>query len=859
MRYICLIVSLFFQLSQAASLFVKTNGNDSTGNGSSGNPWHTIAKAVASVAPGDTVTIGPGYWDEYVIFSTSGTASNPITWTSSGPTTNAGTVYVSGSYQTFSNAFEMTFSGTNTFNSPFRFSSVNYGISNVNIINMSFHDVKDIYPASLIDFESNSGLSNKWSNIVISNCSMVNYRGIGITLRGQTNLCVNNYLSNSFGADAFNAFGHDHVFRGNRCYEINSKFGNNEHPDFIQTFGPMTLGAYNTYSNLEAYNILIEQNLCWDTDVVADGFSNATSSATQTIPAIGNGQNIQKTFTTQAGLNWVTDLGITAQIDANNYMEGRILSYSGTTVIINVTYVPSSATPGSYSGTWSLLPTGTGGAVCQLECNNGPNPATVHDWTFRNNLFIGCSLGGSVDIPNCRWYNNTFYRCTPDNNVLNYGWFDPASGDPRGLPYGGCVSNNAFIECGYNTAIQGWYGAGTANGYVANPKIDIYTNCNYNFVCNASGAAKTAGTIWDKTNDTLVFQFYEPNGLNGGAAKLINTNGWWKPMLSSVLIDSGFNTPANTNDYTGAARPQGTITDIGAYEFDPTLKVWLDFDQSGFIAGKVLDITGYGNDGWQTFTNWPTATNGVFGTTGGSWVTNVTTFEPPSTTIPISAWISLTNIVGIEYLTNGTVSFWAKPSTGNTPADTYILDNGSQVGSVGNVASNSWNISGQGHPYYELVVYDGAASYRELARFPNQETDKYHLYTMTFNCTNNTSIAYYDGVAYNTNTVGLNYLHVYGFQTYRWMAVGRLSKSMDPHTLLGGGDWAAGFYQGALDDVRLYNRDLPATEIAGIYLGNGVVALPSGDGGGGSTTPLSSFTIGSGTLRVGGGTLRFGQ
>lgn len=44
--------------------YVRTNGNDSTGDGSTGTPWLTIKKAVATVTNGDTILVGDGTYAE---------------------------------------------------------------------------------------------------------------------------------------------------------------------------------------------------------------------------------------------------------------------------------------------------------------------------------------------------------------------------------------------------------------------------------------------------------------------------------------------------------------------------------------------------------------------------------------------------------------------------------------------------------------------------------------------------------------------------------------------------------------------------------------------------------------------------
>lgn len=580
-------------LACASNYFVSLGGSDLNAGGTNA-PWRTIARAAAAVSPGDTVLVQSGIYDELVYFNNSGSAANPITFRANGAVTNRGNFALQASYTTI-DGFEFDDGGTNGFYGPVWFGRS--GVSNVWVINNKFHDIKNIYPGAVIDFMSNSGFSNVWTGIVISNNSFWNFRAVGVTLRGQTNLCVNNWLSNSMGADAFNAFGHDHTFRGNRCYEINSKYGSTEHPDFIQTFGPLVSLATPSWG-LEAWNILVEDNIVIDTDVYSNG---------------------------QAG------------------------------------------------------------AICQLETNNGTNAPTVHDWTFRNNVFAGMNQGASVVIQNCHWYNNTFYRCTPLNSVLNFGWYSPFAFDPRGNAEGGAVMNNAFIECGYSNSTLGWYGVGTAASrmgsltnyiggtssgwvdqletypyvdpaspsvpgwilmiavftnltpthvyinyagtnlydvatfatnafygvfanytipmatnyyspaqqqlqcasnlwqiivttaaspageirgvpiyqfYQPNPPVDLFTNCDYNFVCGPGGGQKAVGTTWGGDPQ----KFYEPHGVNGGNEGLVEAAASdFHLATNSVLIARGMTIPSVTNDLDGLTR--AIPYDIGAYKF----------------------------------------------------------------------------------------------------------------------------------------------------------------------------------------------------------------------------------------------------------------------------------------------------
>lgn len=66
--------------AKAAEWHVAVTGDDSTGDGSVGDPYKTINKAVQMAVAGDTVYVGAGTYHECVVFTKSGTAGNPITF-----------------------------------------------------------------------------------------------------------------------------------------------------------------------------------------------------------------------------------------------------------------------------------------------------------------------------------------------------------------------------------------------------------------------------------------------------------------------------------------------------------------------------------------------------------------------------------------------------------------------------------------------------------------------------------------------------------------------------------------------------------------------------------------------------------
>ncbi|MBN1788400.1 MAG: right-handed parallel beta-helix repeat-containing protein [Sedimentisphaerales bacterium] len=80
---LALILCLLLALCPAVAddYFVDPNGNDTTGDGSIGNPWQTIPKAVSIAVAGDTIYLRGGQHDysSTISITTSGSSSNRIT------------------------------------------------------------------------------------------------------------------------------------------------------------------------------------------------------------------------------------------------------------------------------------------------------------------------------------------------------------------------------------------------------------------------------------------------------------------------------------------------------------------------------------------------------------------------------------------------------------------------------------------------------------------------------------------------------------------------------------------------------------------------------------------------------------
>jgi hypothetical protein len=225
---------------------------------------------------------------------------------------------------------------------------------------------------------------------------------------------------------------------------------------------------------------------------------------------------------------------------------------------------------------------------------------------------------------------------------------------------------------------------------------------------------------------------------------------------------------------------------------------------------------------------------------------------------------AITNISGIDFITNGTFSAWVLKLDGNVldPAhgnrwDT-ILDCGYPPASSSNpsAATNSWTVS---YGFSDLRedtttnfvfrVYGNSIT-NDLAHpslqvgwpGPTATTNWHHL-AATWEGGGNL-VLYYDGQPWSTNALGSPWLRISAAPTTPWMGLNAQTHEGTPQW--GDDNYPNyGMLKGELDEVRIYNRALSAAEVKNLYDGNGAAPVTAQDG---EVTIKSGPSTGSGAV-----------
>jgi hypothetical protein len=244
---------------------------------------------------------------------------------------------------------------------------------------------------------------------------------------------------------------------------------------------------------------------------------------------------------------------------------------------------------------------------------------------------------------------------------------------------------------------------------------------------------------------------------------------------------------------------------------DPSLVLYLPFDNNFANDGTVLDVSGHGAHAYNLNTTNPVVPAAGKVGQGGFWGHSY-----PMGDYSLGPYLAITDYSSFEVLTNGTVGVWAWPnnSSGQTTA---LVDAGYPT------LTNSWSFRRYYDTRFEFTIWaNGSSTDTHLLFFPNNiigyptnyGTADWHHYCVTWQGSG-PAIAYYDGAPIATNTLPVPYLQVGSY--FYWVAIGCWHHN-NPDRPDGTGP-NNGWMGGLMDDVRIYNRALSAAEIQALYTG----------------------------------------
>lgn len=499
-------------LCESAIYYVSKTGSDLNDGITTETAFLTIQKGLNTVATGDTLSVGPGLYEEE---PTSKVDGYTLIGAGAGSTTIYGDTRVTHANVTIDG---ITWDG---FASGVLISGgllpTGSGCSGLLVRNCEFKRGRGIacddgpgptYPGTM------TVRSNDFHHLIVNGA---------VALLGDNHIVENNVFRDSVN-DALRLLGANHIFRSNY---------------FTRIYAP------------------------------ADAGMNATST---TSIEIGTGD---KVFTVGSGKNFTPGYRVTACSDAAptvDFMTGFVTDYDGTSLTIQVytfggsgTHTDWVITTGPLDTDWAVDPilNGNHSDLIQVfdgtqfmpttgivfahnlseDCTgqfgnleNNPENTEHGDWLISNNIFNRSRIQLNNYIPNVKVIHNTFYQTGQHTT----GIAARLSGGVKGEGINMEVKNNLFIYVGTTvSATDGFYSIGTS-GSVAEGNIVIGTD----------GFLKTVGAgNWSGVE-------YLPDFTDAANGDFHYTTASWAYNRGVDVSSHGI-----TTDFYGTTR---TTSDIGA-------------------------------------------------------------------------------------------------------------------------------------------------------------------------------------------------------------------------------------------------------------------------------------------------------
>jgi predicted outer membrane repeat protein len=458
-----------------------------------------------------------------------------------------------------------------------------------------------------------------------------------------------------------------------------------------------------------------------------------------------------------------------------------------------------------------------GGAICLCHPNGtltvrnstfsgnvAPTGGAIWNWgdaTVINSTFFGnrSMEGGAIHVYKKIYLSgNTFYaneatsgsavfvNLSSEATIINSTFYNNQRSGSKSK--GGAIYSKGTVNLSSSTFSGNGATEGGAifsdNGNISLKSTIIASNAGGN--CSGAGFNDSGNNLrWPSNDSSCVGIFGDPKlaalADNGGATQTIAL------QAGSAAIDVGACSDTNgatiTTDQRGSTRPQGWTCDIGAVE--SSFKVL----RAGLVAHWKLD------EGSGTTAN-DSSSNGRTGTlVNGASFTNAALpalqFTDPfalaltgSSHQYVDAGTSL-NLANASF----TVAGWAKRST--TAGKQWIVGQGTRN------TDRALVLGFRDNDRFTCAFYDDDLD------TPNQylDTNEWHHWACTFDGATRARQIYRDGVLVASDTSkGM-------FQASGAFNFGRAA-------------WDEGYFSGALDDMRVYNRALSASEVQWLATGN---------------------------------------
>lgn len=264
--------------------FVAKTGNDSTGDGSQGNPWLTIQHAASAATANWIISVGPGGYPEIVDCTQSAASNQPVLFVGHGS--------------------EVV--GFNMRNSDYMTEGFFANGTNVGLFGAAFYIYATanrcvLYNDSTGDYTNKYGVycnnssTNFWtaaSDTIVSNCNFFKIYGPSLNMHGSNWMLLGDIVRDTRSeGDAIRAWGVSNRVEYLYCTNL-SGFGGGGHADFIQSFGDFGEGFWNSVIE----GCLIDGNDSQPITFEHDSSGNSNFTATYTNIVFRNNAFLNQIF-----------------------------------------------------------------------------------------------------------------------------------------------------------------------------------------------------------------------------------------------------------------------------------------------------------------------------------------------------------------------------------------------------------------------------------------------------------------------------------------------------------------------------------------------------------------------------------